>query len=161
MILAESRILPYGTFRTYDLSRFCDSVPRVGSYDLTQPFVQGRYEYATDRAICVRVRQDTLGGHSCKRPKMSFLWDEKHDDNWAPWPERNRVAGLMDGTCPTCDGRGRLGADVRVCGRCCGEGYVTEIELSRSIANERRCTCVSGYIGGSACNECEGREKNR
>ncbi len=67
-------------------------------YDVSKPFRQGEYVYATDG--CVAVRVDPAGydvTRSVLKPDMSAMpWTSEGLD-WMPWPDRSRVrAGRYD-----------------------------------------------------------------
>lgn len=142
----------------FDLSLFCDG--DFTRYDLSRPFTQEEWTYATDARICIRTQLVTqLDVESQGRvPRGDSLgWDD--GKNWRPWRTR-RIPSLGDCyTCPTCDGKGRQG-NCTACPRCC-DGFV-EIDYDDAVCGHgsyeegcKHCNAL-GWIGGTECETCNG-----
>lgn len=135
---AIASLLPIWTIRpakrkTVDLLSFCRMDP--GRWDLTAPFEQTEWTYATDAKICVRVRPESSDVRIDERrvpPFQSLAWTHDVMIGWKP-PKFNYIekkrqcpeceCGIINGApCPECYGYGEMGT----CKKCKGIGLVND-----------------------------------
>ena len=145
-----------------NLQRFCDS-DAYGRYDLSGPFAQLGWTYATDGRVAVRVdERPTIEPDDKRRvPDASVLcWaGDDSDGLWKPWPELRYEHWDCAVLCPQCEAKKRLGPGVRDCQECNGDGYVWE-HFSDDFGDwEEPCKVCNkqGVIGGFECDRCQGK----
>lgn len=124
-----------GVKHEIDLQVFCLPEDDDTRYPAMQcPFVIGKWKYASDERIIVRVPTDemetpALHEKSGKRlfPKADELpWRHNEFTNWTPWPDVQLEIGTA--SCTTCNGCGgfdicpHCGEAKRRCDDCGGSG---------------------------------------
>jgi hypothetical protein len=93
-----------------DLLRFCDKDEST-QYAMSQPWVMGKWKYATDRKILIRVPTDEADTVFTGRqpPPAGGLFVERITTQPLPWPSREYFRA--DQRCPQCLGKGEIGCD--------------------------------------------------
>lgn len=163
-LLLPSWLLPRETkVLAIDFSLFCNdhSSPR---YDMTRPFLQSGSVYATDGRHGIRVGKDVvadLAGEEARLPPAERLpWADADSGGWLPCSSLTRVARHKYDfpACPTCEGKGRVGTGVISCVGCLPVDDMSDEEIDLWSRGEwPDCECEGrGYVGGSACGECDG-----
>lgn len=150
-----SWLLPRAPRAGIDLSRFCD--PEASRYDLSRPFRQAARVYATDGRILARVSHPgwcDLAGDAARLPNAEgcFDWSLFDGRGWMPASALGREArrSRFGPACPTCRGKGRIGAGVHECEQC---GFNEYAPVWGVDPEPHDCT---GWIGGDECPECRG-----
>ena len=95
------------------LMQFCDH--EAGRYSLQEPWVVGRWRYATDSRIAVRVptrAHDTQDGKA--RPSIWELFPTRFPACRLPWPRHD--GELAKPECTTCKGTGTTTCRCAKCG---------------------------------------------
>jgi len=138
---------------------FCDDY-YSWKYDLTEPFVQGGYVYATDGKIAIRIptrRPDTF--HEGRFPNMQQVFDTlltNHSGSkepWQPWPTKpvfapTEPAAQTGIDCPICRTQGHYYADgdSATCVYCDATGWVERwdnVDTGKSIIAGRYWRLIS------------------
>lgn len=123
--------------RHIDLREFCG---RAGTrYDLTLPFELADWTYATDAAVCVRVRPQSGDAVQRTGPVPPFEGLSWNHAGLRGWREMPRLQPLLatDSPCPSCD----------------ETGYTT-----RQWATDCDACWATGFVGGDRlCRACGGR----
>lgn len=112
---------------TIDLQKFC-SVKDDSRYFLHAPFSRGKYTYATNGHIVVRVARRDDVPEVDLAPKPESLFKEKPRGKFIPVPKCSAVSDL---DCKKCEGTGarecNMGHDHE-CDKCEGTGKTTNHE---------------------------------
>lgn len=146
-----------------DFSLFCNDYTSP-KYDMTRPFLQNGSVYATDGRHGIRVGKNViadLAGEEARLPAAERLpWADADSSGWLPYSSLHRVKRHSHDypACPTCDGKGRVGVGVVSCIGCLCVDDMSGDEIERWARGEwPECECEDrGYVGGNACDECNG-----
>lgn len=108
-----------------DLKKFCSKAPN--RFNIHEPFSKGKWTYATDGHICIRVpRAKEITKkitHGKDTPDAEQIFIEADKDGlyeWVPVPEVKMEIRVVE--CNGCHGRGKLGRYL--CEECRGEGHL-------------------------------------
>lgn len=156
-LLLPTWLLRSKRVRHLDLSTFCEVDDYQGRFNLTTPFHQEGFTYATDARVCVRTALpvDLATAEECRRPKANRLpWEHEKKCGWKSWDTAVRQQTDIEPDCPTCFGRGRF--NCKQCERCEGSCWRTEYTNDGFADAEKPCECRTGWVGGTACPECRG-----
>lgn len=141
-----------------DLEPFCD--PEAGRYALGHPWGDGKYIYASDGKIVVRISDDgSAQPPAGKVPRMEEI-NRQIDSasQWQQWPgietcETCGNSGAIITTCDRCKGTGmcKCGGKKTGCPACGGSG----LDECPHCGNDCDCEECDGD-GESFCEECDG-----
>jgi len=141
-----------------ELSPFC-GVYNSRRFNITTPFAQSAFTYATDTAVIIRIPGMEGADHDTesKRPDGSGLWWQ-HDSisQWRRWPARKLIPQQIS-RCPECGDRRPKGGSE--CEYCDGEGIIEYFSASSYRAEKVACECCKGrrWIGDyEPCQLCGG-----
>lgn len=110
----------------FDLTDFCDKDAWGGRrYDMSKPFAQTDFTYATDGRACVRtdlIKPDLEAPEKRTPDAAGLPWDHAIIDNWQKWPQESWIQyqSRYGAPCPYC--QGHQPKDALDCATCYGTG---------------------------------------
>lgn len=160
-------LLISGRDRLIDLNWFCGEYA-TRRFNITKPFHQSNFWFATDARICLRVGScfnDTVDAPDKLPNAAGLAWNQLNScEFWKPWPKVERFlnpndAGDKNTSCFYCGGYGVIAPPNQVpeCPDCETEGRIYVDEYG-SGSKCLRCDGV-GFIAGNLpkCDRCNGR----
>ncbi len=162
--LCPSWLIQPAKRRAVDLTAFCLPHPhRCGKFNLSRPFVQADWTFATDSRICLRVPPesgDVRDDASVNLPPAAPMpwWDHDQRRCWHDLPATPPRVFQEDSCCPACDGTGWNRPHLE-CEVCQGVGALMDDSPYEFSDTWKECAACrgSGILGATPCGTCKGR----